>query len=135
MSQDALGQLKHLKTARARWPFPDAPSCSVVSEASETVCTSHTGSFSLPDVNEAVWIPHTVLFDLPDTREAVWIPHTISLDLPDTNEVVWILHTISFGLTDANEWCASHTLLRSSFFIPLYHLGGILSCNGKNDAA
>jgi len=23
MSQDALGQLKHLKTARARWPFPD----------------------------------------------------------------------------------------------------------------
>jgi len=24
MSQDALGQLKHLKTARARWPFPDA---------------------------------------------------------------------------------------------------------------
>ena len=26
MSQDALGQLKHLKTARARWPFPDAAS-------------------------------------------------------------------------------------------------------------
>ena len=25
MSQDALGQLKHLKTARARWPFPDVP--------------------------------------------------------------------------------------------------------------
>jgi len=25
MSQDALGLLKHLKTARARWPFPDAP--------------------------------------------------------------------------------------------------------------
>jgi len=24
MSQDALGLLKHLKTARARWPFPDA---------------------------------------------------------------------------------------------------------------
>ena len=24
MPQDALGQLKHLKTARARWPFPDA---------------------------------------------------------------------------------------------------------------
>jgi len=24
MSQDALGQLKHLKTASARWPFPDA---------------------------------------------------------------------------------------------------------------
>ena len=23
MSQGALGQLKHLKTARARWPFPD----------------------------------------------------------------------------------------------------------------
>jgi len=23
MSQDALGLLKHLKTARARWPFPD----------------------------------------------------------------------------------------------------------------
>ena len=23
MPQDALGQLKHLKTARARWPFPD----------------------------------------------------------------------------------------------------------------
>jgi len=23
MSQDALGQLNHLKTARARWPFPD----------------------------------------------------------------------------------------------------------------
>jgi len=23
MSQDALGQLKHLKTAKARWPFPD----------------------------------------------------------------------------------------------------------------
>jgi len=23
MSQDALGQLKHLKTARARWPWPD----------------------------------------------------------------------------------------------------------------
>jgi len=23
MSQDALGQLKNLKTARARWPFPD----------------------------------------------------------------------------------------------------------------
>ena len=23
MSQDVLGQLKHLKTARARWPFPD----------------------------------------------------------------------------------------------------------------
>ena len=23
MSWDALGQLKHLKTARARWPFPD----------------------------------------------------------------------------------------------------------------
>ena len=23
MSQNALGQLKHLKTARARWPFPD----------------------------------------------------------------------------------------------------------------
>jgi len=28
MSQDALGQLKHLKTARARWPFPDG--CVVV---------------------------------------------------------------------------------------------------------
>jgi len=26
MSQNALGQLKHLKTARARWPFPDAVS-------------------------------------------------------------------------------------------------------------
>ena len=25
MSQDAIGQLKHLKTARARWPFPDEP--------------------------------------------------------------------------------------------------------------
>jgi len=25
MSQDALGQLKHLKTARARWPFSDEP--------------------------------------------------------------------------------------------------------------
>jgi len=24
MSQDSLGLLKHLKTARARWPFPDA---------------------------------------------------------------------------------------------------------------
>jgi len=23
MSQDAIGLLKHLKTARARWPFPD----------------------------------------------------------------------------------------------------------------
>ena len=23
MSHNALGQLKHLKTARARWPFPD----------------------------------------------------------------------------------------------------------------
>jgi len=23
MFQDALGQLKHLKTARARWPFSD----------------------------------------------------------------------------------------------------------------
>ena len=23
MSQDAIGQLEHLKTARARWPFPD----------------------------------------------------------------------------------------------------------------
>ena len=23
MPQDALGQLKHLKTARARWSFPD----------------------------------------------------------------------------------------------------------------
>ena len=28
MSQDALGLLKHLKTARARWPFPDV--CSLL---------------------------------------------------------------------------------------------------------
>jgi len=27
MTQDALGQLKHLKTARARWPFPDVLAC------------------------------------------------------------------------------------------------------------
>jgi len=38
MSQDALGQLKHLKTTRARWPFPDATSrlktvCSVSLDA------------------------------------------------------------------------------------------------------
>jgi len=29
MSQDVLGQLKHLKTARARWPFPDVCSPSI----------------------------------------------------------------------------------------------------------
>jgi len=33
MSQDALGQLKHLKTARARWPFPDAAEFEEASEA------------------------------------------------------------------------------------------------------
>jgi len=27
MSQDALGLLKHLKTARARWSFPDEAAC------------------------------------------------------------------------------------------------------------
>jgi len=31
MSQDALGQLKHLKTARARWPFPDVTVITIMS--------------------------------------------------------------------------------------------------------
>ena len=33
MSQDALGQLKHLKTAKARWPFPDAQFRRIIAEA------------------------------------------------------------------------------------------------------
>jgi len=40
MSQDALGQLKHLKTARARWPFPDArqPAASMQTSTSRPSC-------------------------------------------------------------------------------------------------
>ena len=101
------------------------PSCSIVSKASETVCTPHTDSFGLPDTNEAVCIPHTISFDLPDTSEVVCVPHTISLDLPNPNKAVCIPHTVSFGLPNANEQCASHTPLRPSVFIPPYHLGGI----------
>ena len=104
------------------------PSCSVVSEASETVCTPHTGSFGLPNANETVCTPHTGSFGLPNANEAVCIPHTVSFDLPNANEAVCIPHTVSFGLPDANEQCASHTPLCSSFFIPPHHLGGILSC-------
>ena len=40
MSQDALGQLKHLKTARARWPLPDVhvyPNESQIDSASTQV--------------------------------------------------------------------------------------------------
>jgi len=61
------------------------PSCSVVSAASETVCTPHTGLFGLPDANEQCAIPHTAPFEL--------------------------------------------------FYPPLSFGGGILSCNGKNEAA
>jgi len=39
MSQDALGQLKHLKTARARWPFPDVV---------RLVCLLPGGTLNLP---------------------------------------------------------------------------------------
>jgi len=49
MSQDALGQLKHLKTARSRWPFPDAFSISIIQESG--ILTLHFGipaSFSTP---------------------------------------------------------------------------------------
>ena len=40
MSQDALGQLKHLKTARARWPFPDEPV--IVNDIDLSTSTSNT---------------------------------------------------------------------------------------------
>jgi hypothetical protein len=118
------GRRRKRKPRVGRRAFVPPPSCSVVSEASETVCTPHTGSFGLPDANEAVCILHTGSFDLPDASEAVCIPHTVSHDLPDTNEAVCIPHTVSFGLPDANERCTSHTPLRSSVFIPPYRLGG-----------
>jgi len=38
MSQGVLGQLKHLKTARARWPFPD--------EARESMNSMHSMDFN-----------------------------------------------------------------------------------------
>jgi len=47
MSQDALGQLKHLKMARARWPFPDGLVALVRDE--ELVlefCTGHPGPYN-----------------------------------------------------------------------------------------
>jgi len=37
MSQNALGQLKHLKTARARWPFPDVDAIGRAREELATV--------------------------------------------------------------------------------------------------
>ena len=49
--------------------FVPPPSCSIVSEASEAVCTPHTSLFDLPDVNEVVCIPHTTSFGLLDTNK------------------------------------------------------------------
>jgi hypothetical protein len=85
----------------------------------KAVWIPHAASFNLPDASEAVCNPHTISFDLPDTNEVVWIPHAVLFDLPNTNKAVWIPHATLFGLPDANEQCATHTPLRSSFFIPL----------------
>ena len=42
MSQDALGQLKHLKTAKARWPFPDVLSTTdIVLDDDNAYMSSH----------------------------------------------------------------------------------------------
>jgi hypothetical protein len=82
------------------------------------VCTPHTGSLNLPDGSEAVCIPHTVSFGLPDANEAVCTPVSFGrckLCNP---------HAVSFGLPDANERCATHTPLRSGFFIPPVVWGG-----------
>ena len=49
--------------------FVPPPSCSIISEASEVVCTQHSSLFNLPDVNEVVCISHTILFGLPDIDE------------------------------------------------------------------
>ena len=73
--------------------------------------------------------------NLPNSSKVVCIPHTISCGPPDANEAVCNPHAVSFGLPDANERCATHTLLRSGFFIPPVVWGGILSSNSKNEAA
>ena len=88
-------------------------------------CASHTPPrLTFQTQNEPVCTPHTGSFGLPNPNEAVCNPHTVSFDLPNANEVVCIPHTVSFGLPDANERCASHTPLRSSFFIPAPSFGG-----------
>ena len=71
---------------------------------------------------------------VPEASEMVCNPHAAFFDLPDPNEAVCNPHIVSFGLADVNEQCATHTPLHLSFFIPLYRLGGILSCNSKNKA-
>ena len=68
---------------------------------------------------------------IPEASEVVCNPHTVSFALPDVNEAVWIPHTALFGLPDADEQCASHTLLHSSFFIPLIIWGGFFPAMGK----
>ena len=57
--KEAKGKLRVGRRA-----FVPPPSCSVVSAASEMVCTPHTGSFGLPDANERCAIPHTAPFEL-----------------------------------------------------------------------
>jgi len=54
MSQDALGLLKHLKTARARWPFPDASSTSVpfpINVSPTTQGWLHSFRLQHPEIN------------------------------------------------------------------------------------
>ena len=69
---------------------------------------------------------------ISEANEAVCVPHAISFGLPDANKAVCVPHAISVGLPDVNEWCAAHTPLHSSSFIPPIGWGGVSS---KNEVA
>ena len=115
------------------------PSCSVISEASETVCTPHTSSFGLPDANEVVCIPHTISFDLPDTSEVVCPTHHLAQPSKPKRGGVHPTHHLLWPSRYEQAVCIPHTAPFKHFYPPLSFGGDFLSttmgwCDGYHAA-
>ena len=84
-----------------------------------------------PWVGRREFVPPPSCSIISEASKVVYVPHTILFDPLNTSKAVCNPHTISFGLPNANDWCATHTLLHLSSFIPPCHSGGILSSNNR----
>jgi hypothetical protein len=129
------GRRRKRKPRVGRRAFVPPPSCSVVSEASETVCT-HTparSAFQTRTRRCASYTPARSTFQMPARRCASHTPSRTTFQTQTRRCASHIPSRLAFQMRTSGVH-PTHRSVRA-FLSPPIVWGGILPCNSKNEAA